>query len=709
MTKFRVGVDIGGTFTDIVFLGEGGERFTRKVPSSVDNYARAIVDGLKDLLHERALAPRQIIELLHGTTIASNAILEHKGARTGLITTRGFRDVLEIRTLRMPRLYDLTWTKPPPLVERHLRVEVDERVNVRGEVERPLEEADVRLAVAKLLKAGVEAIAVCLLHSYVNPVHERMIKAVIGEMAPHLTLSISSEVLPEIKEYERTSTTVINAYVRPIVESYLSRLTEECAGIGVGAPLLLMQSNGGLTSARAAAHTPMHIIESGPAAGVVGVLALARQIGALKAISFDMGGTTAKASIIENGELSRASELSVGGGIMVGSRLLSGAGYTLKVPAIDLAEVGAGGGSIIWTDAGGALQIGPHSAGAVPGPVCYGSGGTQPTVTDANVVLGYINPKHLVGGALKLDAGKAREALARQIARPLAMSLEQAAYGAHLIAASNMIRAIKAVSSERGRDPREFILVAHGGNGPLFAVVMARALMMRHVLIPPSPGVFSAFGLLYSDVEYHVTRSRKALLADLDPAEVAAILSGLEADARARLNEDGFAAARIDITRSALLHYQGQSFELEVPIAAGAIDRAKLALLEEAYGVEHAKTYGHRAGSDEPVELVTLKVVGRGIFDTPRAALAANAALPQDVAIAEPVRKAYFGPEHGWLAARVIGRADLAAPHSGPAIVEEYDATCVIPPGATARLDRFGNIAIEVGSTAPASSSRAHG
>jgi len=698
--SFRVGVDIGGTFTDIVFLGEGGERFTRKVPSSVDNYAKAIVDGLQDLLRERALEPSQIIELLHGTTIASNAILEHKGARTGLITTRGFRDVLEIRTLRMPRLYDIAWTKPPPLVERYLRVEVDERINVKGAVERPLREADVRQAVDKLLKEGVEAIAVCLLHSYVNPAHERMIKAIIEEMAPQLTLSISSEVLPEIKEYERTSTTVINAYVRPIVESYLSRLVEECARIGVRAPLLLMQSNGGLMTARAAAQTPMHIIESGPAAGVVGVLALARQIGAPKAISFDMGGTTAKASIIENGELSRAPELAVGGGIMVGSRLLSGAGYTLKVPAIDLAEVGAGGGSIIWIDAGGALQIGPHSAGAVPGPVCYATGGREPTITDANVAIGYINPNHLVGGALKLDAAKAREALERRIARPLGMSLEQAAYGAHLIAASNMIRAIKAVSSERGRDPRSFTLVGYGGNGPLFAVVMARALGMRHVLVPPSPGVFSAFGLLYSDVEYHVTQSRKGLLGDADPLEVAATLAELEANVRARLSADGFASARIEVLRSAFLHYEGQSFELEVPIADGAIDRAMLALLEEAYGVEHAKTYGHRAGSDEPVEIVTLKVVGRGIFDVSRAELAARPHRPQRVAITEPVRRAYFGPEHGWLEARILERAELTTPCPGPAIVEEYDATCVIPPGATARLDRFGNIAIDVANAA---------
>jgi N-methylhydantoinase A len=700
MTKYRVGVDIGGTFTDIVFLSEHGERLTKKVPSTVDNYATAIVDGLEELIGEHGL-DADIVELLHGTTVASNAILELKGARTGLITTRGFRDVLEIRTLRMPRLYDLSWTKPPPLVERHLRVEVDERINSKGEVERPLAEADIARAIEKLQGEDVEAIAVCLIHSYANPVHEQLVKTVAARIAPSVTLCISSEVLPEIKEYERTSTTVINAYVRPIVERYLSSLTAELTRIGVEAPLLLMQSNGGLTTARAAALTPGNIIESGPAAGVVGVQALARQIGIEKAISFDMGGTTAKASIVENGELTRALEYSVGGGVMIGSRLLSGAGYTLKVPAIDLAEVGAGGGSIIWIDAGGALQIGPQSAGASPGPVCYDIGGTEPTLTDANVVLGYINPEHLVGGAVKLNAAKSGSVLDQRIARPLGMSLEAAAWGAYLIAASNMIRAIKAVSSERGRDPREYALVAFGGNGPLFAAAMADALMIRQVLIPPSAGVFSSYGLLYSEVAYHFTKTRKVLLSEIDPIEIATLLGELEMDARMRLAQDGFAADRIELTRSAALHYQGQSFELEVPLPAGAINRAALAAIEEAYGVEHEKTYGHRAGADEPVELVTLKVVGRGIPDTPRAALAANAELPQGVFIAEPVRRAYFGPAHGWCDTNVLNRADLSEPRMGPCIVEEYDATCIVPPGAKASLDRFGNIAIDMPSGAP--------
>ncbi len=510
---------------------------------------------------------------------------------------------------------------------------------------------------------------------------------------PASILCTSAEVLPVINEYERTSTTVINAYVRPIVERYLHRLTGEIAQAGIDAPLLLMQSNGGLTTAEAAALTPMHIIELGPAAGVVGVQALTQRIGIDKAISFDMGGTTAKASLIENGEVTRATEYQVGAGIVLGSRLLSGAGYTLKVPAIDLAEVGAGGGSILWIDAGGALAGGAAKRRRVPGPVCYDQGGTEPTVTDANLVLGYLNPGHLVGGALKLNAEKARAVIADKIARPLGMSVEAAAYGAHLIAASNMIRALKAVSSERGRDPREYALVAFGGNGPMFAAGMAEAMQIPLVLIPPSAGVFSSFGLLYAEVEYYFTRTRKTAAARRARRKNCRRSStALEAEARARLAEDGFAADRIEIRRSASLHYQGQSFELRVTLAAGRLDPAALAALEEAFGVEHERTYGHRAGVEEPVELVSLEVIGRGIPDAPRAAAAAAASLAPDIAIAERRRRAYFGPSRGWLEAAIVNRSDLRAPHDGPCIVEEYDATCLVPPGWNARLDAYGNI-----------------
>src|SRR5215468_5421345 len=580
---WRAGVDIGGTFTDIVLLGADGTVHTRKVSSSVDNYAQAIVDGLAEVFADSGLSGGEIEEIRHGTTVASNAILEHKGARVGLITTKGFRDVLEIRTLRMPRLYDLTWTKPPPMVERYLRKVVDERVDHKGNIEKALDPADAERAVDALLAESVEAIAVCLINSFTNPAHELLIKDVVQRKAPHIPLSISFEVLPEIKEYERMSTTTINAYVMPIVATYLRALRAGLDAAGIPARLLLVQSNGGLTTDAAAAARPMNIIESGPAGGVVGAQALARAKQLPKIITFDMGGTTAKVSIVEDGEVTRAAEYLVGAGMVIGSRLLTGAGYTLKVPAIDLAEVGAGGGSLIAIDAGGALKVGPESAGALPGPVCYDQGGTIPTVTDANLVLGYINPEQLVGGAVKLNAEKARRVFEERVARPLGLSADRAAYGAHQIAASNMIRAIKAVSTERGRDPREFALFAFGGNGPLFACGMAAALGMRRIVVPPAPGLFSSFGLLYADVEHHYARTFRRLLRRADLREIQAAWDALADQALTQLAIEGFRGATARLRRSAALHYQGQSFELTVPVPDGNIDAAMVRHLEDTF------------------------------------------------------------------------------------------------------------------------------
>ena len=691
---YRAGVDIGGTFTDIVLLGSDGTVHTKKISSSVGNYAQAIVDGLGEVFAEAGLGGTAIEEIRHGTTVASNAILEHKGARVGLITTKGFRDVLEIRTLRMPKLYDLGWTKPPPLVERYLRKVVDERIDHRGHVDRALDPADAERAVDALLGEKVEAIAVCLLNSFANPAHEATLKRIIQRKAPHLPHSLSFEVLPEIKEYERTSTTVINAYVMPIVATYLRALRKGLDAAGIPARLLLMQSNGGLTTDTAAAERPMNIIESGPAGGVVGAQALARAKDLGKIITFDMGGTTAKASMVEDGQVARAQEYAVGAGIMIGSRLLTGAGYTLKVPAIDLAEVGAGGGSHVWIDAGGALQAGPESAGAAPGPVCYGLGGTVPTITDANVLLGYINPAHLVGGALKLDAEKARRVFADKIAGPLGMTVERAAYGAHLIVASNMIRAIKAVSTERGRDPREFSLFAFGGNGPLFAAGMAAELVIDRVVVPPSAGLFSSFGLLYADVEHHYARTFRRLLRQSDAGEIDAAWQEMARQASGQLAAEGFTRATARLRRSAALHYKGQSYELTVAVPDGPIDAAMLGHLEEAFGEEHERTYGHRAGPEEPVELVAIQLVGAGLRDDGGALQ--RAAPSRTAAVAPSARKAWFGDKHGWLDTPVLGRADLSASRPGPLIIEEYDATCVVPPGATAECDETGNVVISI-------------
>ena len=694
MSRFRVGIDIGGTFTDIVFLNSEGRLFTKKVPSSVDNYARAIVEGMAEVFDEASITPKDIRELRHGTTVASNAILELKGARVGLITSAGFRDVLEIRTLRMPRLYDLAWEKPPSLVERYLRQVVDERINANGVIERRPQRSEVEQVVRRLLDEKVEAIAICLINAYANPDNERFVEQIVKEMAPDLPLCISADVLPEMKEYERTSTTVINAYVLPVVGTYLTALRKGLDGDGISAPIYLMQSNGGLTTSETASKLPMHIIESGPAGGVIGSQAISKASGLENVITFDMGGTTAKTSMIARGQVTRALDMQVGGGIMHGSRLMTGAGYALKVPAIDLAEVGAGGGSILSIDAGGSLRAGPESAGASPGPVCYDAGGENPTITDANIILGYLNPNHLVGGAVKLNKEKATTVFKEKIAEPLGLPLEEAAYGAHLISASNMIRAIKAVSTERGRNPQNYSLFAFGGNGPLFAAGMADAIGIKQVIVPPSPGLFSSFGLLYADVEHHYSRTFRRLLTAADPEELTVAWEGLAKEAIDELNKEGFAGASAVIERSASLHYKGQIYELSVPAPSGNFDAKKLAELSESFGQEHEIVYGHRAGPEEPVELVNIAVIGRGIPDSsrvPEKLYADEASRPVD-----SFRKAYFGKIHGWIETPVLARADLQKKISGPAIVEEYDATCLIPPQAEAHMDSFGNIVINL-------------
>ena len=695
MSGYRVGVDIGGTFTDVVLLDDGGRVISKKISSSVDDYALAIVEGLESVFVGHGVAPGEVTEIMHGTTVASNAILELAGARVGLVTSKGFRDVLELRNLRMPRLYDLTWEKPPPLVERYLRVVVDERMNAAGEVVRPLTRADARQAVRRLLREEVEAIAICLVNSYANPAHERVVAEVVEALAPGLPCCASFDVLPEIKEYERTSTTVVNTYVLPIVRRYLRTLRAGLDACGVRAPLLVMQSNGGLTPAAEASAKPVNIVESGPAAGVVGARAIARQSGIEDVISFDMGGTTAKASLIERGEYTRTREYSVGGGIMTGSRLLTGGGYLLNVPAIDLAEVGAGGGSIVRIDAGGSMQVGPRSAGARPGPVCYGLGGDAPTVTDANIVLGYLNPSFLCGGELRIDAAASARAIEAAVAEPLGLAPEHAAWGARQVAIANMIRAIRAVSSERGRDPREYALFAFGGNGALFAAGMAAELGMKTVVVPPAAGLFSAFGLLYAEIEHHYSRTVRRVLRDANPAAIDAVYRALEAQAVSQLAADGFDAAHRGHERTAMLHYQGQIYELEVPAPAGRIDRAALDALAESFGREHERTYGHRAGAGEPVELVTAQVLGRGLGERPR--------VPERLALAgrevgSGSRRAYYGPAAGWIDTPILTRAALArrGGSEGPCIVEEYDSTCLLPPGVRARVDARGNLVLSL-------------
>ena len=450
----RLGVDVGGTFTDLVLATEDGRIASRKVLSTSGNYAEAILGGICDVLAEAGIAGDRVEELIHGTTVATNAIIERRGARTGLVTTEGFRDLLEIGRLRLMRLYDMDQERPAPLVRRRWRFEVAERLDYRGKVIRPLDRDSLNQAIAGIAAENIQSVAVCLVHAYANPAHERAVAAAIRERLPEIYLTVSSEVLPEIREFERTSTTVANAYVMPILDRYLSSLETGLDAFGIRAPLLTMQSNGGVMTASRARARPVQLIESGPAAGVIAAAAMARRVGIANIVSLDMGGTTAKASVVEDYEIRRSSEFEVGGPVSRGSRLNKGGGYLLRTPAIDIAEVGAGGGSIVSLDGAGALHVGPHSAGAVPGPVCYDNGGTAATLTDANITLGYLSQDRLPSG-LRLDAAKARSAIAAQVASPLGLPLEEAAYGAFLVGCAGIARAVRAVTIERGRDPRD--------------------------------------------------------------------------------------------------------------------------------------------------------------------------------------------------------------------------------------------------------------
>jgi N-methylhydantoinase A len=690
MASIRVGIDVGGTFTDVVFLVDDGTVLTRKILSSPDDYSRAIRAGLEEILRDSRVSAGDVREIMHGTTVATNAILEGKGARTGLLTTRGFRDVLEIRRMRTNRLYDITWDKPAPLVRRRWRREVTERVDHRGEVLVPLDLDDARVALTQLRKEGVTSVAVCFLHAYANPAHEQRVEALVCEVAPELSVSISSRVLPEIKEYERTSTTVINAYIRPVIDGYLAALEAHLRQLGLAAPLLIMQSNGGLMPAGAARETPIHIIESGPAAGVTGALEVSRRLGLPNVITLDIGGTTAKTSLIEDGQLTRSSEYEVGGGMSIGHRLLKGGGYLLRVPAVDIAEVGAGGGSIAWIDKGGSLQIGPQSAGAAPGPACYARGGAEPTLTDANVVLGYLNPAALAGGTLTLDADRARVAIESRVAGPLGLDVTDAAWAIHRLADASMVRALRAVSTERGRDPRNFVLFAFGGKGPVHALGIAAALGIGRVVIPPAPGLFSSLALLFSAVEHHFVQTHFQRDGVDDGARLEQVLAQLEGQGRAALEAEGYTGTRAHLDRFADVRYAGQNSELTIPVPPGALTSARLGELREAFAVEHEKTYGYRSDG-EAVQVVGLRLVARG--------LSAQARVPERIRLASAAapgatsRQAYFGPEDGWRETPVIARPALHdQPCEGPLIIEEYDATTVIPPGWRASLDAGGNI-----------------
>ncbi len=688
----RIGVDVGGTFTDIVLVLPDGRIHVNKTTTTPHDPGEGAAAGIAALLAEAGLDPRDVGEVLHGTTLASNTILQKRGARTGLLTTRGFRDVLEIARIRTPGMFDLAWRKPEPLVPRRWRLEAAERIAADGGIVIPLDESSVEEAAAFFLTEHVDAVAVCFIHSYTNDAHERRAAAILRDRAPGLLVTASCEVLPEIKEYERTSTAVVNAYLLPAMRSYLSKLTERLAAIGIDAPVQVMASNGGMISIATARDRPVFAVGSGPAGGVVGAARLGAAIGVPDLIVFDMGGTTAKAAIVEAGALQVVTEYEFRDGISTPSRFVKGAGYMLKVPAIDIAEVGSGGGSIARIDSGGLLVVGPESAGGDPGPACYGRGTKEPTVTDANMVLGFLNPHALAGGSLAVDASLSRQAVDEHIARPLQLSVDDAAHGIRQVANVNMARAIRAVTVERGKDPRDLALMAFGGGGPLHAIDVARLLGIRRILISPVSGVFSAAGMLAAEAVHEFVRPMLMALAAA-PAEAAgAAMAAMAAQGRTALAGEGYDDAAVELRYAADMRYLGQSSQLTVPMPSGRYDAEALhACFEKLYFA----TFGYVA-KREPLELVNLrlsaigKAASRLEFD--RLCLDARA-LAGD----SGERLVSFGRGSPRLKTRLVARAALEKGSvTGPAVVESYDTTIVVPPDCTARAAGAGCIALEM-------------
>lgn len=687
---WRLGVDIGGTFTDLAVVNEvTGEIAVVKVPTTPRDFGQGVIAGLRTAIDDHGVRPARVSLLAHATTVVTNALLEGKGARTALVTTRGMRDVLELRRSARATLYDLNQDPPAVLVPRHLRLEVTERLDAQGAVVEPLRMEDVDAAIAAIGTAGVEAVAVCLLYSFLNDAHEARVGQRLRQALPGVPVFLSSEVLPEIREFERTSTTAVCAYVGPILASYLARLEAAVASLGLP-ELHVMGSSGGLFRVQEALRMPAMVVESGPAAGVIAAGLLGRQLGRDNLISFDMGGTTAKASLIERGEIKTTAEYEVGGDSHVG-RWLHGTGHPVRVPVIDLAEVSAGGGSIAWIDAGGSLRIGPRSAGAEPGPACYGQGGAHPTVTDADVVLGYLNPEYLLGGALRVHADRARATIETHVARPLGLGVVEAAAGMLDVVSASMAAALRIVSVERGYDAREFSLVAFGGAGPVHAARLAEELEIREVIVPPIPGGFSALGLVATDLRRDYVRTFYATLDAADLEALAAAYAALERTAAEMLARAEVPEARREIARAADLRYTRQAYELTVPLPAGPLGAASVRRLAADFHDKHRMTYGH-ASPDEPVQLVNIRVSAVGRLERLDLGRAGGAAA-RGKATSRPV---HF-TETGVVACDVVPR-ELLGPGSerpGPVIVESMDTTIVVPPGWRLKVDPRGFVFLE--------------
>ena len=678
---FRIGIDVGGTFTDFTLLEEASGRVSfHKVASTPLDPSEAIEHGIAELLAAHRIAPREVSHVGHGTTVATNLVIERKGAVTGLITTKGFRDVLEIGRQTRPHLYDYRVTKPPPLARREHRMEIAERVNAAGAVLSALDEREVEQAAQRLKADGVRSVAICFLHSYRNPAHERSARAVVERVMPDAYISVSSEVLPEFREFERLSTTVLNAAVGPRMERYLDRFLERVKALGIAAEPYTIHSNGGLMSVRAVRSFPVRTCLSGPAAGVVGAGVVGLAAGYPNLVTFDVGGTSTDVSLVWNGKPLFSSSRSV-------------AEYPVKTPMIDIHVIGAGGGSIAWMDDAGALKVGPRSAGADPGPAAYAKGGAAPTITDAHICLHRLNPVALLDGRLRVDEQAARAAIERTVARPLGLALEAAAEGVIRIANANMSRAIRSVSTERGYELARFALFAYGGAGPLHATEIAAECGIPTVVVPQEPGTLCARGMLLTDISFDFVRSELSELTADSWLRACELFAAMEAEARDWLERERVAPADRSFRHHVDARYQGQNFEVIVPLSRIAPDG--MAEFARTFHAAHRQEYGYDLPA-KAIEVVNcrLQAVGR-VPKAPLKELNGSAAPAQAVS---GQRSIYHGAAHGWRDTPVYSRAKLSAGSelSGPAVIEEMSSTVLLSPRQQATVDRIGNIIINI-------------
>jgi N-methylhydantoinase A len=692
---YRLGIDIGGTFTDAVSVDErDGSVRIDKVFTTTDDPSAGFLLCVERLSSNLEISRDELLHIVHANTVATNAVLERKGARAGFLVTEGFRDLLEIGRQIRYELYNLQTEKPAPLIPRERCVEVRERINYQGEVLVPLDEESVIAAVQKLLQQNVESLAVCFLHSYQNPTHEKRVGEIIKSTYPQLWVSVSSDIAPEIREYWRASTTVTNSYIAPIVTKYLEAVEDKLRAKEIRSELQIMQSNGGVMTVQTAKQRPVYMLESGPAAGVISAKYFTGLAGFPNAISFDMGGTTAKMGLIVGGEAGMVTEFEAGGISGSGTGVAKGSGYPILTPVIDVVEVGAGGGSIAWIDPGGLLRVGPKSSGAVPGPACYGRGGTQPTIADANLLLGRLNPSYFLGGEISLNVDASRKAIETHCAKHLGFDPIVTSMGILDIANATMADAIRLISVQRGHDPREFCLIAVGGAGPMHANHLALEMGIPAVVIPPSPGVASALGMLTSDLrhDYCVTHLQKLDSADLND------LNGIFHDLRARglksLAHDGVRGVEKGIGRYVDMRYVGQSWKLRIAVDDRDLQEIDVESLRRSFDLQHERAYGYSC-PDEPTEIVNVGVLAVG--DSPRLRLKT---VPKGSKSPDEARKGsrpvYFHENETFVETPVFDRYAL---HSGnfiigPAIVEEMDSTTVIHPRFVAEVISFGILVI---------------